>query len=93
LQFSAFLKESVFDLNNYQISLQGEGLAFTKRTLPRKKPDAIDLICRNCASMAFVFSTPHPMRKVCHDKILPVVRICGQTSRNALFYGLYFFWV
>jgi hypothetical protein len=45
---------------------QGEGLALKQRTLPRKKPNAIDLILRIFASMAFVFLTPLPIRKVCH---------------------------
>jgi hypothetical protein len=55
-------------LYNYLISHLGEGLAFAKRTLPRKKPNAIALIIHISPSMAFVFLTPLPMRKVCHDK-------------------------
>jgi hypothetical protein len=46
----------------------GEGLAFAKRTLPRKKSNTIELTIRFFASMAFVFLTPLPIRKVYHDK-------------------------
>jgi hypothetical protein len=41
-----------------------------QRTLPRKKPDAIDRMILFSAPMASVFLTPLPIRKVCPDAIL-----------------------
>jgi hypothetical protein len=58
------------NLDIFQIPRMGEGLALKQRTLPRKKPNTIDLIIRITAAMAFVFLTPHPIRKVCPDAIL-----------------------
>jgi hypothetical protein len=46
----------------------GGGACVVQRTLPRKKPNTIIAIFTGFASMVFVFLTPHPMRKVCHDK-------------------------
>jgi hypothetical protein len=48
----------------------GEGACVVQRTLPRKKPDAIDRIILFSAPMASVFLTPLPIRKVCPDAIL-----------------------
>jgi hypothetical protein len=71
----------------------GEGLAFAKRTLPRKKPNAIGLIIRLFATMAFVFLTPLPMRKVCHDKFFLPSEFVVKPPAAPSFMDYYFYGV
>jgi hypothetical protein len=67
----------------------GEGLAFAKRTLPRKKPNAIDHYLFNRNNGICLFDSP-PDTKGLARCIPPDVGMRVQTSRSALFYGLYF---
>jgi hypothetical protein len=55
----------------------GEGLAFAKRTLPRKKPNTIDHFFIFIRSNGTCLFTPLPIRKVYHDYNPPDVGLCG----------------
>jgi hypothetical protein len=70
----------------------GEGLAFAKRTLLCKKPNTIDLIIRFFRSNGIcLFDSPPDAGMFVPYFDSPTCESRDQTSRNALFYGVFFF--
>jgi hypothetical protein len=68
----------------------GGGACVVQRTLPRKKPNTIDRIIFIFASMVFVFLTPLPMRKVCHDKFFLSSEFVAKPPATLSFMDYYF---
>jgi hypothetical protein len=90
ISWNRFLGKFVYR-DTLLIPPSGGGACVVQRTLPRKKPDAIDRRIHFFRTNSIrLFDSP-PDAEGLPRLNSSFVWICGQTSRNSLFYGLFFY--